>query len=291
MLEPAQFDTFTLERRYAASPGRVYRALTDPTAKAAWFSGPDGWDEHERTMDARIGGKERVVGRHPNGMVSAFDATYFDLVPDARVIIGYTMHIDGKLISASLATWELRADGAGTKVQVTEQGSFLNGYADDGSRVHGTTLLLSSLGAALGEGPALETTIEIPAPPAQVWQAFADPAKIVGWWGPDGFTSTSHGFDFREGGRWDVTMHGPDGVDYPNVYTFHVVEPGARVVMEHPEYPHWFEATATLTPVDGGTRVTWRQRFDDEAHLAPNREFLLGANAQLLARLKAVATA
>lgn len=288
MPDPAQFDTFTIERRYAASPGRVYRALTDPRAKAAWFSGPDGWDEHERRMDARPGGTERVVGRHPSGMVSAFDAVYMDLVPDARLIFAYTMHIDGKLISCSLATWELRPDGAGTLVVLTEQGSFLNGYVDAGSRVHGTTMLLNSLDAALGEGPALESAIQLAVPPARAFEAFTDVEQLVRWWGPDGFTATSHAFDFREGGSWDMTMHGPDGTDYPNLYRYHVIESPARVVVEHPDPAHWFEATATLEPADGGTRLTWRQRFDSEEHLAEIKDFLTIANAQLLARLKAV---
>ena len=152
----AQHDTFTLERRYAASPARVFRALTDPRAKAAWFVGPNGWDEHERKMDARPGGRERLVGRHASGMVSDFDAVYMDLVPNERVIFAYNMVIDGKLISSSLATWELHADGAGTRLVLTEQGTFLNGYEDGGSRVEGTNLLLDALGRALEkEGAAV----------------------------------------------------------------------------------------------------------------------------------------
>ena len=152
----AQHDKFTLERRYAATPTRVYRALTDPRAKAAWFVGPHGWEEHERQMDARVGGTERLVGRHPSGMVSAFDAVYLDLVPNERVIFAYKMHLDGEPISCSLATWELHADGTGTRLVLTEQGTFLNGYVDGGSRARGTNLLLDALGAALAKaGSAL----------------------------------------------------------------------------------------------------------------------------------------
>jgi len=150
-LPEAQHDQFTLERRYPAAPARVYRALTDLRAKAAWFVGPHGWEEHERHMDARVGGTERLVGRHPSGMVSAFDAVYLDLVPNQRVIFAYKMHIDGQPISCSLATWELHADGTGTRLVLTEQGTFLNGYVDGGSRAHGTNLLLDALGATLAQ--------------------------------------------------------------------------------------------------------------------------------------------
>jgi hypothetical protein len=44
---------------------------------------------------------------------------------------------------------ELKPEGAGTKLTVTEQGAFLDGYDDAGSREHGTGLLLDKLGASL----------------------------------------------------------------------------------------------------------------------------------------------
>lgn len=153
-MSDTQHDTFTLERRYAATPARVYRALTDPSAKAAWFVGPNGWEQHERHMDARVGGTERVVGRHAAGTVSAFDAYYMDLVPNERIIFAYKMHLDGKPISCSLATWELHPDGIGTRLVLTEQGTFVNGYDDAGSREEGTNLLLDMLGAALARDNA-----------------------------------------------------------------------------------------------------------------------------------------
>ncbi|MCC7248065.1 MAG: SRPBCC domain-containing protein, partial [Lysobacter sp.] len=58
------------------------------------------------------------------------------------------------------------------------------------------------------------------ADPAQVFAAIADPRRIATWWGPDGFTNTIHTFEFVEGGRWLLTMHGPDGKDYPNESRF-----------------------------------------------------------------------
>lgn len=54
------------------------------------------------------------------------------------------------------------------------------------------------------------------APRRVVWQAWADPAQIVQWWGPNGSTNTMQTFDLREGGEWRFTMHGPDGKDYLN---------------------------------------------------------------------------
>jgi hypothetical protein len=59
------------------------------------------------------------------------------------------MHIDDKKISASLATVQLKAEGERTRLSITEQGAFLDGYDDAGSREHGTGKLLDLLGASL----------------------------------------------------------------------------------------------------------------------------------------------
>jgi uncharacterized protein YndB with AHSA1/START domain len=141
--------TFSLERVYDASPAQVFRALSDKAAKARWFEGGDGWTAIEREMDVRPGGRERAKGRWPSGMVTTFDAVYFDVVPNQRLVYTYEMHLDDRKISVSLATIELEPKDAGTRLRVTEQGAFLDGYDDAGSREHGTGLLLDRLGASL----------------------------------------------------------------------------------------------------------------------------------------------
>ncbi|MBV8777014.1 MAG: SRPBCC domain-containing protein, partial [Alphaproteobacteria bacterium] len=61
----------------------------------------------------------------------------------------YVMHLGDKKISVSLATIEFASADGETSVSVTEQGAFLDGYDDGGSREHGTGLLLDALGALL----------------------------------------------------------------------------------------------------------------------------------------------
>jgi uncharacterized protein YndB with AHSA1/START domain len=141
--------TFSLERIYDASPALVFRALSDKAAKARWFEGGDGWAVIEREMDVRPGGRERAKGRWPSGMVTTFDAVYFDVVPNHRLVYTYEMRLDDRKISVSLATIALEPAGAGTRLVVTEQGAFLDGYDDAGAREHGTGLLLDRLGASL----------------------------------------------------------------------------------------------------------------------------------------------
>jgi uncharacterized protein YndB with AHSA1/START domain len=136
----------------------------------------------------------------------------------------------------------------------------------------------------------LVATRLLPVPRERVFAALREVDQLVRWWGPDGFTSTSQAFDFRPGGAWTVVLHGPDGTDYPNLYTFQAIEAPARVVMHHPDAAHDFVLTVELDEAPGGTRVTWRQRFDDEAHFAEIRAFVAAANEQVLARLEAVAS-
>jgi uncharacterized protein YndB with AHSA1/START domain len=148
-------DTFTLERVLSAPPSRVFEALSKPDIKARWFAGPPSWTEKERTLDFRVGGRERVSGVHGGGMMSVFDAVYLDIVPDQRVVYVYEMTVNGRKISASLATFQLFAEGNKTRIVLTEQGSYFHDpemqtYAPQGqnaSRIEGTKLLMDQLGA------------------------------------------------------------------------------------------------------------------------------------------------
>jgi len=89
-------DAFTLERSYAAAPEAVFHALTDPAAKARWFSGGDGYTVLERSMDVRTGGSERLTGRWTNGRTATFDARYHEVVPNRRLVYAYDMLINGE---------------------------------------------------------------------------------------------------------------------------------------------------------------------------------------------------
>ena len=148
---PSSHGAFTLERTYDAPVERVFRALSDGAAKAKWFGGAEGqWRQIERAMDFRVGGAERLKGRWESGVVSTFDAVYHDIVPDRRIVYSYEMHLNEAKISVSLATMEIEPAGPGrTTLKVTEQGAFLDGYDDAGSRERGTAFLLDKLGASL----------------------------------------------------------------------------------------------------------------------------------------------
>ena len=132
-----------------------------------------------------------------------------------------------------------------------------------------------------------DNTRVIPASPEEVFAAFEDPSRLARWWGPDGFTNTFHVFEFRPGGEWRLTMHGPNGTDYPNGSEFVEIVPPSLVRIRHLSLPH-FELAISLDAEGDGTRVTWKMTFEDAAFAENARDFLQNANEQNLDRLTRV---
>jgi uncharacterized protein YndB with AHSA1/START domain len=81
--------------------------------------------------------------------VTSFDCVYHDIIENERIIYSYVMEISGRRISVSQASLQLKPEGKGTKLVLTEYGDFLDGYDDAGSREHGTGDLLDKLGKSL----------------------------------------------------------------------------------------------------------------------------------------------
>jgi uncharacterized protein YndB with AHSA1/START domain len=145
----AAHDTFVITREFDATPARVFAAFADPVVKARWFIGPKEWGKFEHKLDFRVGGREVNRGGPADGAAHTFNAAYLDIVDDERIVYAYDMQMGDTRISVSLATIELKPHGKGTRLTFTEQGVFLDGYDDAGSRERGTGLLLDQLGAAL----------------------------------------------------------------------------------------------------------------------------------------------
>src|SRR3954453_13723320 len=155
---------FTIERRFRQTPTQTFRAFADPELKQRWFGVPEGWTDANWELDFRVGGSEVSVGRDPHGTLHEFRSRYHDIVDGERivfaydllldggpVVFAYALLLDGRLISVSLTTVEVRADGDGTRLVFTEHGAFFDDLEDPAEREHGTGLLLDGLAAFLGE--------------------------------------------------------------------------------------------------------------------------------------------
>ena len=148
-------DTFTIERSYLAIPSRVFAAFATTEAKDNWAT-IEGHAEDDAVVAAefqfRIGGRERF-GFIRNGTIYRFDARYYDIVPDQRIIYSYELYAGDARISVSVATIEFATNGDGTALSWTEQGAFLDGHDGDEApalRVWGTTAMIDNLPGYLG---------------------------------------------------------------------------------------------------------------------------------------------
>jgi uncharacterized protein YndB with AHSA1/START domain len=283
--------TFTIERTYAANPGKVYRAWSDPAAKAKWFSKAD-------QFEFRVGGREFSRGGPPEGPVFTFDACYQEIVPEQRIVYTYTLDMGETRISVSTTTVEFAAAAGGTKLTFTEQAAFFDGHDTPEIREHGTGEMLDALGKLMeGEGGKTLPLVsergvtnqrEYEFSPQQVFEAWTNPELWARWWGPNGFTNTIHEFDFRPGGDLRYTMHGPNGVNYPNHMTVLEAAPLKRIVFHH-HGSHEFYLTATFDDLGGGrTRVTFDQQFAKAEVFAEASNYCIDANEQNLDRLGAL---
>jgi uncharacterized protein YndB with AHSA1/START domain len=108
------------------------------------------------------------------------------------------------------------------------------------------------------------------APRDQVFELWTSPEHLANWWGPNGFTLTTHEADIRPGGVWRFTMHGPDGVDYPNVLHYDEIRAPELITFEHGdgvgEDPS-FRGTITFDDFQGMTVLTMRSIFESADEL------------------------
>jgi uncharacterized protein YndB with AHSA1/START domain len=112
--------------------------------------------------------------------------------------------------------------------------------------------------ASRSKSSELRLTRVYDAPARAVWDAWTIPEQVEKWWGPRGFTLTTHSKDLRAGGTWRYTMHGPDGVDYPNVTRYFVVEPYEKLVYDHggtDDTPPLFRVTVMFKEAKGKTTM------------------------------------
>jgi uncharacterized protein YndB with AHSA1/START domain len=153
-------DRFSIERIYPAAPSRVFAAFASSEAKDAWGDTgglePANGEAGTEEFDFRPGGRERF-GHKWQGTTYRYDALYYDIVPDQRIVYSYEMYADDARISVSVATIEFAKSGDGTALSWTEQGTYLDGI--DGLqapalRKEGTTEMLDGLTGYLTKQPA-----------------------------------------------------------------------------------------------------------------------------------------
>ncbi len=150
LLRP-HFGSFTIERTYAHGPERVFRAFEDPEAHYRWFVSGEGFEILDYTHDFRVGGREhgrfRPVGAP---FILSNDTWYLEIANAQRITLAYTMAMDGKPMSHSLAVTEFLPEGAqGCRLVFTEQGAYHGGEDDVRNRRLGSEGLFDKLALEL----------------------------------------------------------------------------------------------------------------------------------------------
>lgn len=129
-----------------------------------------------------------------------------------------------------------------------------------------------------------------PAPREDLFAAYADPEKLVRWWGPAGFTMETESIDLRPGGDWFFVFTGPDGKTYKNHIQFVAIDAPERFVVRHISGP-LYDGTVTFATEGGGTRITMYWTFDNPNVFSKIRDIVAEGNEGNFDRLWAVVSA
>ena len=92
------------------------------------------------------------------------------------------------------------------------------------------------------EALTMTVTAEFDAPPARVWQLWADPRKLEQWWGPPTWPATFVDHDLTPGGHVRYFMTGPDGEKAHGWWQVSAIDPPTRLEFEDGfADPDWHE--------------------------------------------------
>lgn len=124
---------------------------------------------------------------------------------------------------------------------------------------------------------------EYDAPLSAVWDAWSRPDEIKEWWGPRGFTITTHSREFKTGGTWKYTMHGPDKVDYENFTKYLEVDNGKKLVYDHggtETSNALFRVTVLFSEENGKTKFDMTMTFPSPQAAETSTRFIKKAGGE-----------
>ncbi|WP_246135182.1 SRPBCC domain-containing protein [Novosphingobium sediminis] len=126
-------------------------------------------------------------------------------------------------------------------------------------------------GAEIGGQPIGETELAITrtlaAARGRVFEAWSDAALFRQWWMPEGagITMLECDLDVRTGGSYRLVYAFGDAGKMAFHGTYPEVVPDARIVWTNAEDPDGAITTVTLAEADGGTLLTYHERYPSQA--------------------------
>lgn len=123
-------------------------------------------------------------------------------------------------------------------------------------------------------------------PKELLFKAWSEPAHLKNWWGPAGFTNTFHQFDFKVGGRWVFTMHGPERGNYQNECEFIKIDEPNLIAWQRISQPI-FQVLATFEEVKTGqTKLVFKMLFDSVAACEKLKPYVVDKNEENFDKLE-----
>jgi uncharacterized protein YndB with AHSA1/START domain len=256
-----------VERVFDAPVETVWKAVTTPGQMSRWYF-------ELADFKPEVGFEFGFVVQHA-GNTYDHRCKVTEVAPQKK--IAYTWRYHGHE-GESLVTFELFREGGKTKVRLTHTGleTFPKtpAFARENFERGWTSLIGDSLKDFVeNRDREIFLSREFNAPRELVWEAMTNPKHVAKWWGPRGFSTTIETMDFRVGGEWKLTMHGPDGTNYPNEKVFTEIVKPEKIVFSHGgrrEGGSRVDSVATWTFDEigkGRTKVSLRMVFPSAAEL------------------------
>lgn len=272
-MTPTAFATLTFTRDVAAPPAVLWKAWTEPTARAVWAAPVPSVTVEILEADNREGGREISLCKVDGQPDVRCETGWLVLQPAERSVNSEVISVEGVVQSAALVTAEVSGDGETSRLAVTVQLASLAADMEAGYR-QGFSAGLDNLASAAERTMLLQRVIR--APRSAVWSAWLDPETLPQWWGPEGFTCRTRRIDLRAGGEWVFDMIGPDGTVYPNHHLYTAIQPQERLayaLLWGENGPKHADAWATFEDRDGATAVTLGMVFSTAAEFQDAKGF------------------
>jgi uncharacterized protein YndB with AHSA1/START domain len=120
-------ETLVFTRRINVAQDRVFDAFADVKKREQWSAPSDSAAVVYSEADFRANGRDVFRCGDKGDLRYLGVVHYVEIVKDQRIVFFESISSDGQALGASLVSWELRKDGGGTLINITDQVTAFDG--------------------------------------------------------------------------------------------------------------------------------------------------------------------